>query len=266
MNEIDKSVDIGFLRILDVIKKVTTPKGGIEVLRTLIDFTPKIENALNLAAKSHKGQYRKSGEPYIVHPICVASLVAFCGGDEAMVCAALLHDVVEDTPCKIETIEQEFGQDVANLVDALTKITEIRKEELGVSAQDPRMVVSALTFRKILISAIQDPRALVVKISDRLHNMLTLDALPHDKQVRISKETLAVYAPIASRLGMSSIKNELEDKSFYYIYPEEYKNIKEYLHKNKQSLLLKLNAFASKLEKNFLIAGLAIRILNSLQG
>ncbi|WP_100978223.1 RelA/SpoT family protein [Helicobacter pylori] len=255
MNEIDKSVDIGFLRILDVIKKVTTPKGGIEILRTLIDFTPKIENALNLATKSHKGQYRKSGEPYIVHPICVASLVAFCGGNEAMVCAALLHDVVEDTPCKIETIEQEFGQDVANLVDALTKITEIRKEELGVSSQDPRMVVSALTFRKILISAIQDPRALVVKISDRLHNMLTLDALPHDKQVRISKETLAVYAPIASRLGMSSIKNELEDKSFYYIYPEEYKNIKEYLHKNKQSLLLKLNAFASKLEKKLFDSG-----------
>ncbi|AFI06396.1 RelA/SpoT family protein [Helicobacter cetorum] len=255
MNEIDKSVDIGFLRILDVIKKVKTPKGGVEVLRTLMDFTPKIENALALATKSHKGQYRKSGEPYIVHPICVASIVAFCGGDEAMVCAALLHDVVEDTPCKIEYIVQEFGQDVANLVDALTKITEIRKEELGVNAQNPRMVVSALTFRKILISAIQDPRALVVKISDRLHNMLTLDALPNDKQVRISKETLAVYAPIASRLGMSSIKNELEDKSFYYIYPEEYKNIKDYLYKNKQSLLLKLNAFASKLEKKLLDSG-----------
>ncbi|WP_104748933.1 RelA/SpoT family protein [Helicobacter cetorum] len=255
MNEIDKSVDVGFLRILDVIKKVKTPKSGIEILRTLTDFTPKIENALALAVKCHKGQQRKSGEPYIVHPICVASIVAFCGGDEAMVCSALLHDVVEDTDCSIEYVRQEFGQDIANLVDALTKITEIRKEELVVDAQNPRMVVSALTFRKILISAIEDPRALIVKISDRLHNMLTLDALPNDKRVRISKETLAVYAPIASRLGMSSIKNELEDKSFYYIYPEEYKNIKDYLHKNKQSLMLKLNAFASKLEKMLLDSG-----------
>ncbi|GMB89420.1 Penta-phosphate guanosine-3'-pyrophosphohydrolase SpoT [Helicobacter ailurogastricus] len=242
--------------ILELVKDIASPKGAISVLKNTTTITPKIQEALDLATHYHAGQKRKGGAPYITHPICVASIVAFCGGDEAMVCASLLHDVVEDTPCGVEEIVEKFGEDVANLVDALTKITEIRKEELAFDPQNPRLVISALTFRKILVSAIKDPRALVVKISDRLHNILTLDALPRDKQIRISKETLAVYAPIASRLGMSSIKNELEDKCFYYIYPHEYQSIQTYLEQSKQALSLKLNQFASKLEKMFFEAGL----------
>ncbi|CCF80507.1 GTP pyrophosphokinase [Helicobacter bizzozeronii CCUG 35545] len=210
------------LEVLELLKEVVTPSEVIRVLKNIAPITPKIAQALDLATHYHTGQKRKGGAPYITHPISVACIVAFCEGDEAMICASLLHDVVEDTPCELLEVREKFGEDVANLVDALTKITEIRKEELAFDPQNPRLVLSALTFRKILLSAIKDPRALVVKISDRLHNISTLDALSRDKQIRISKETLAVYAPIASRLGMSSIKNELEEKCFYFIYPQEY--------------------------------------------
>ncbi|BCZ17191.1 Penta-phosphate guanosine-3'-pyrophosphohydrolase SpoT [Helicobacter sp. NHP19-003] len=241
--------------ILELVKDIASPDEAFNVLKNTTIITPKIQEALDLATRYHKGQKRKGGAPYITHPISVACIVAFCGGDEAMVCASLLHDVVEDTPCNLEEILDKFGEDVANLVDALTKITEIRKEELAFDPENPHLLLTALTFRKILVSAIKDPRALVVKVSDRLHNMLTLDALPRDKQIRISKETMAVYAPIASRLGMSTIKNELEDKCFYYIYPQEYKGIQNYLEQSKQALFLKLNQFAGKLEKMFYEAG-----------
>ncbi|GMB96492.1 RelA/SpoT family protein [Helicobacter sp. NHP22-001] len=242
-------------QILELVKDIDNPKGAVSVLRNTTTITPKIQEALDLATHYHTGQKRKGGAPYITHPICVASIVAFCGGDEAMICASLLHDVVEDTPCELAEVREKFGEDVANLVDALTKITEIRKEELAFDPENPHLLLTALTFRKILVSAIKDPRALVVKVSDRLHNMLTLDALPRNKQIRISKETMAVYAPIASRLGMSSIKNELEDKCFYYVYPHEYQSIQAYLEQSKQALSLKLNQFASKLEKMFYEAG-----------
>ncbi|WP_120944357.1 RelA/SpoT family protein [Helicobacter labacensis] len=252
-----KKVYGDLLEILGAIKEVCSPREATRILENVTRITPKITHALDVAYHFHEGQTRKGGGPYITHPICVAAIVGFCDGDEAMVCAALLHDVVEDTPCSVEYVEREFGGDVAHLVDALTKITEIRKEEFPKDAQDSRLLASALTFRKILVSAIDDPRALVVKISDRLHNILTLEALPREKQIRISKETLAVYAPIASRLGMASIKNELEDKSFYYIYPQEYQEIRAYLNENQQSLSLKLNGFATKLEKLFFKAGFA---------
>ncbi|BDQ26660.1 RelA/SpoT family protein [Helicobacter heilmannii] len=241
--------------VLEIVKDIESPKGAVAVLKNITAITPKIQEALDLATHYHTGQKRKGGAPYITHPICVASIVAFCGGDEAMICASLLHDVVEDTPCELQEILDKFGEDVANLVDALTKITEIRKEELAFDPENPHLLLTALTFRKILVSAIKDPRALVVKVSDRLHNMLTLDALPRNKQIRISKETIAVYAPIASRLGMSSIKNELEDKCFYYIYPHEYQSIQDYLEQSKQALFLKLNQFAGKLEKMFYEGG-----------
>ncbi|WP_185962968.1 RelA/SpoT family protein [Helicobacter mehlei] len=243
------------LEVLELLKEVVTPSEAIRVLKNIAPITSKVAQALDLATHYHTGQKRKGGAPYITHPISVACIVAFCEGDEAMICASLLHDVVEDTPCELLEVREKFGEDVANLVDALTKITEIRKEELAFDPQNPRLVLSALTFRKILLSAIKDPRALVVKISDRLHNISTLDALSRDRQIRISKETLAVYAPIASRLGMSSIKNELEEKCFYFIYPQEYQKIRSYLDQNKQSLSLKLNQFASKLEKMFFEAG-----------
>lgn len=243
------------MEFFDTLGRITTENEATQTLFDLCNTTTKIQNALTIATKYHKGQKRKSGEPYIVHPICVACIVAFYGGDEAMICSALLHDVVEDTACDIEEIKRGFGQDVATLVDALTKIVEIKKEELNSNYSNQRLAIPALSFRKMLVTAIDDPRALVIKIGDRLHNMLTLDALPHDKQIRISEETLVVYAPISHRLGISSIKNELEDRSFHYIFPQEYKEIQDFIKENKQPLSLKLNHFINKIAAMLLANG-----------
>ena len=207
---------------------------------------PTTTKALELSLTAHDGQQRKSGEPYIVHPILVAAITAAFSNDETMVQAALLHDVVEDTHFDIEDLEREFGDDVAHMVEGLTKIVEIRDEELAPSGSDERLINSALSFRKMLIASIKDIRVLVIKLCDRLHNMLTLDALTPQKQKRIAEETLVVYAPIAHRLGISRLKNHLEDLSFYYIYPDDYKKIDDYIKSNAQNLQFKLNAFIQK--------------------
>lgn len=210
--------------------------------------SPATIKALDLSSAAHDGQKRKSGEPYIVHPILVAAITAAFSNDETMVQAALLHDVVEDTHFSIEDLEREFGKDVSHLVEGLTKIVEIRDEELVPYGSDERLINSALTFRKMLIASIKDIRVLVIKLCDRLHNMLTLDALTPQKQKRIAEETLVVYAPIAHRLGISRLKNNLEDLSFYYIYPDDYKNIDDYIKSNAQNLQFKLNAFIQKVK------------------
>ena len=226
---------------IDTIEKATDRLENI----LFYSMSPKIRNALNFCVVAHGGQVRKSGIPYAIHPILVSCIVAYYGGEESMICASLLHDVVEDTDYSIDWVKDEFGDDVASLVDCLTKIVDIRKEELP-SDTNEKIVASALSFRKMLLASIKDVRALVIKISDRLHNMMTLDVLPQDKQRRISEETLVVYAPIAHRLGISSIKNELEDRSFYYIFRDEYNRINEYLNEHRQNLILKLNTFTSK--------------------
>ena len=199
--------------------------------------------ALELSMRAHDGQQRKSGEPYIVHPILVASITALFSNDETMVQAALLHDVVEDTAYMIEELHAVFGEDVAHMVAGLTKIVEMRDEKLISSDSDERLINSALTFRKMLIASIKDIRVLVIKLCDRLHNMLTLDALSSEKQRRIAEETLVVYAPVAHRLGISRLKNHLEDLSFSYIYPDEYQEIDNFIQSNAQNLQFKLNAF-----------------------
>jgi len=203
--------------------------------------------ALNLAKKAHISQTRKSGEPYIIHPILVATITALISNDEIMVIAALLHDVVEDTDYTIEDMREIFGEDIAFLVEGLTKIDVIRDEKLIPSSSNKKLLTSALTFRKMLLSSIKDVRVLVVKLCDRLHNMTTLDALSADKQLRIAEETMVVYAPIAHRLGISQLKNRLEDLSFSYIYPDAYKMIDEYIQDNGRNLRLKLNIFVAKI-------------------
>jgi len=210
---------------------------------------PATTQALELSLKAHQGQTRKSGEPYIVHPILVAAVTAWISNDETMVQAALLHDVVEDTPYTIEELQSEFGDDIAHLVGGLTKIVELRDEELAPSGSDERLINSALTFRKMLVASIKDVRVLVIKLCDRLHNMLTLDALGAEKQKRIAEETIVVYAPIAHRLGISRLKNHLEDLSFYYIYPDDYKEIDSYIRSNAQNLQFKLNAFIQNVKE-----------------
>ncbi|MBL0722099.1 MAG: RelA/SpoT family protein [Sulfurovum sp.] len=214
-----------------------------------------VSRALNLALKAHDGQIRKSGEPYIVHPIVVGAITASISGDEMMVATALLHDVVEDTEYTIGDMYNDFGEDIAHMIDGLTKIIQINVESDLSSVSNDRIINSALTFRKMLIASIQDVRILVIKLCDRLHNMLTLDALSPEKQKRIAEETLVVYAPIAHRLGISRLKNYLEDLSFYYIYPDDYSQIEDYLRSNHQSLQFKLNEFIHEINSVMLAHG-----------
>lgn len=214
-----------------------------------------VEKALAFSEKAHMGQIRKSGEPYIIHPILVSTIVASISEDDAMVIAALLHDVVEDTLMSIAEVSAEFGEDVAHLVEGLTKIDKMRDTELVASDSDEKLIVSALSFRKMVIASIQDVRVLVVKLCDRLHNMLTLDALSEAKQARISEETMVVYAPIAHRLGISTLKNELEDLSFKYIFPDDYKRITKYLKDNFHQIHVSINDFTEKIRKTMVKNG-----------
>lgn len=245
------------MNIFSSFNEIDTIDKATERLENILFYsmTPKVRNALNSCIAAHAGQVRKSGIPYAIHPILVACIVAYYGGEESMICAALLHDVVEDTDYDIEWAKSEFGEDVAGLVDSLTKIVDIRKEEFPSSSSNEKLIQAALSFRKMLLASIKDIRALVIKISDRMHNMLTLDVLPPQKQRRIAEETLVVYAPIAHRLGISSIKNELEDKSFYYIFREDYEKINDYLSQKRQNLILKLNNFIAKVSSLLMQGG-----------
>ncbi len=176
-----------------------------------------IRHAYDFAGKYHDGQKRKSGEPFIVHPIQVAIILADLKMDAETVCAALLHDTVEDTEATAEVVEQDFGVDVRNLVEGVTKITRIEVESLSDE--------QAATIRKMLVAMSKDIRVIVIKLADRLHNMRTLASLREDRRIYKSRETLEIYAPIAHRLGINSIKWELEDLAFFYLEPNKYKQV-----------------------------------------
>ena len=233
---------------VEKVKECKNSKEATALLYSVIKKEKEVEEALKFAKNAHKNQYRKSGEPYIVHPILVAALVGYITKDKVMAVAALLHDIVEDTSYEVKDIEKHFSAEVAALVEALTKIVEIKEENLAGNL-DRKSIATALSFRKILLASIKDIRALVIKLCDRLHNMLTLEALEDDKKKRIAQETLVVYAPIAHRLGISFIKNLLEDLSFYYLIPKEYKKIDSYIKSHKQELQIKLNHFIDKVKK-----------------
>ena len=170
--------------------------------------------AYRYAEKAHRGQTRKTGEPYITHPVSVACILAKLHLDIPTLLAALLHDVVEDTGVGSAEIGEVFGKQVADLVDGLTKLDKV---ELQTATQ-----AQAENFRKMLLAMSQDVRVILVKLADRLHNMQTLEAMKLDKQKRIARETLDIYAPIANRLGLNPIFQELEDLSFKYLYPTRY--------------------------------------------
>ena len=238
------------------IQQINTVEDAINKLNTQTEISQKLSEIINFVIEAHEGQYRKSGEPYCVHPILVASITAHFSKDEAIIATALLHDVVEDTKYPLDYIKERWGSDIAHMVDGLTKIVEIRENEFITSsdASDSKIISSALTFRKMLIASIDDVRVLIVKLCDRLHNMLTLGVLPANKQKRIAEETLVVYVPIANRLGISTLKNALEDLAFFYIYPNEYKKIDNFLKEQQSAMQLTFNTFISTtknlLEKN----------------
>jgi len=174
-----------------------------------------IERAYRTAEKYHTGQLRKSGDAYITHPLAVATILAELGMTAPTLCAALLHDTVEDTPYTVQELTGEFGEEIAMLVDGVTKLDKVK---YGESAQ-------AETIRKMVVAMAKDIRVLVIKLADRLHNMRTLGFLRQEKQERIARETLEIYAPLAHRLGMNTIKWELEDLSFSTLHPKVYDEI-----------------------------------------
>ena len=187
-----------------------------------------IRFAFDTAVDAHRNQRRKSGEPYILHPIGVAKIVAQeIGLDATSIAAALLHDVVEDTEYSFEDIEKLFGSGVARIVEGLTKISKLSKES-NVSLQ-------AENFRKLLLTLNDDIRVIIIKIADRLHNMQTLDAMPEYKQVKIASETLYIYAPLSHRIGLYNIKTELEDLSFKYTEVVRYEFIKNKIEDSRES-------------------------------
>ncbi len=224
-------------------KNKNIPKQYKELLRisyqTLsTDDKALIRQAFEIAVDAHKEQRRKSGEAYIFHPIAVAKIVASeIGLDAVSIASALLHDVVEDTAYTLDDIERMFGETVARIVDGLTKIAHLKKE-MNISQQ-------AENFRKMLLTLHDDVRVIIIKIADRFHNMLTLDAMPEHKQVKMASETLYIYAPLAHRIGLYNIKTELEDLSLKYTEPEVYKDISSKIEESKEDQLTYIDDFTS---------------------
>ena len=203
-----------------------------------------IRLALDTAVDAHKDQRRKSGEPYILHPIAVAKIVADdIGLGAPSIAAALLHDVVEDTKYTIDDIESIHGAQIAKIVDGLTKISSLKK--------DKNVSLQAENFRKMLLTLNDDARVIIIKIADRLHNMQTMDVMPRNKQIKIASETLYIYAPLAHRVGMYNIKTELEDLGLKYTEPEVYNEIQQRVQENFESQEEFIDRFI-KLTKKYL--------------
>src|SRR5512145_360690 len=199
------------IRFEDLVEKVraSNPDADVELLRRAYVFS----------AFEHKGQVRHSGEPYLVHPLEVADLLADMKLDVVAIASGLLHDIVEDTQTPIERIKELFGPDVAHVVEGVTKLGAIR-----FSSSEERQ---AENFRKMLLAMVDDIRVILVKLADRLHNMRTLHHLPEERRIKIAQETRDIYAPIANRLGMSKIKNELEELAFRYLEPKAYEALRQ---------------------------------------
>lgn len=235
----------GTIFIVMAVKESSKDKILIEeIINRYPQDKKKIMKAYRYIKTKHEGQKRASGEDYIVHPIEVAKILSELNMDSASVISALLHDVLEDTDASYEEIEREFGKDIADIVDGVTKIGKIRFRRVE-EAQ-------AENFRKLMLAMSRDIRVIVVKLADRLHNMRTLKYLRKDKRVRIARETLEIYAPIAHRLGMWSLKTELEDIAFMYLYPKEYDRVKGFISSSREQLREYLQKFVIPVVKEAL--------------
>lgn len=209
--------DILFNNVLDKVKIYIKKEENLKLL----------EKAYKVAKEKHSGQFRKTGEPYIIHPVEVVSILASINAGPNTLAAGFLHDVVEDTDTSLNFIKEEFNQDIADMVDGLTKI-----QKLDFSSSESSQVE---TQQKMLIAMARDIRVILIKLADRLHNIRTLDIIPYEKQIIKSKETLDIYAPIANKLGMYVIKAELEDKALKYYDPYSYSMITNYINNKKSS-------------------------------
>ncbi|HEY0079406.1 MAG TPA: bifunctional (p)ppGpp synthetase/guanosine-3',5'-bis(diphosphate) 3'-pyrophosphohydrolase [Pyrinomonadaceae bacterium] len=221
------------IRIEDIVEKVQAnhPQADLDLLRRAYIFS----------ARHHKGQMRASGEPYLVHPLEVANILAEMQLDEKSVATGLLHDVVEDTLVGLDTIRQFFGDEIAHLVDGLTKIAQISSQS--------QEVQQAENVRKMLLAMVDDVRVVLVKLADRLHNMRTLQHLKPEKRRRIAQETLDIFAPIAHRLGMGRLRAELEDLAFQHLHPEDYQTLASQLEKRRHEHESFLKGITARIEE-----------------
>ena len=217
--------------IYDVIKRMKMNKRKVN--------TALIQKAYNFAAEHHKGQKRMSGEDYIIHPLNVAYILADLQMDDSTICAALLHDVVEDTDVTNEDIVKNFGEEIAEMVAGVTKLSKIQyvtiKEE------------QVENYRKMFLAMGKDIRVILIKLADRLHNMRTLSNLKRDRQIANAKETMELYAPLANRLGIYSLKSELEDLAFRYLYPEEYRELVMSIEKKREERIEFINKIMNEI-------------------
>ena len=216
------------------------------------DQVERVQEAYDFAFQAHDGQRRRSGEPYITHPVAVADLLADLRLDAQTMIAAILHDVMEDTPNTKDEITTRFGKEVAELVDGVSKLDQVQFRS--------RAEAQAESFRKMLLAMVRDIRVIMVKLADRTHNMRTLGAMPPAKRRSIARETLDIYAPIANRLGMHAIKRELEDLGFRALYPKRYKVIETAVKAAKGNQKQFVGRIASSLKESLDQAGIAARI------
>lgn len=215
--------------IADLLKKITTydKKADLDMVKLAFDF----------AKNAHDGQIRKSGEPYIEHPLAAAHILADMRIDPIIITATLLHDVPEDTEITLEEIEKNFGEEIASMVEGITKLGKLKYR--GVERYIENL-------RKMFVAMAEDVRVMIIKFADRIHNLTTLGALPPQKQYRIALESLEIYSPIANRLGMGEMKGMLEDLSFQYVYPKEYHRVT----KNRDNKLKGKEGFLKNVQKD----------------
>ena len=217
------------------------------------DDISMIEKAYQIAYDAHKDQRRKSGEPYIIHPLCVAIILADLELDKETLVAGILHDVVEDTVMTEEEITAIFGEEVALLVDGVTKLTQI-------SWTIDKVEIQAENLRKMFLAMAKDIRVILIKLADRLHNMRTLQYMKPEKQKEKARETMDIYAPIADRLGISKIKTELDDLSLKYLQPEVYKELSEKLALRKDTREAFIHKIMDEVKKHMDDAGIEAKV------
>ena len=216
--------------VLDKMKK-NNRKSDLKLIKRAYDF----------AKEKHGDQLRKSGEPYIIHPVQVAYILAGLELDDATICAALLHDVAEDTEVTIQDLAREFSTEIAEMVDGVTKLGNLKYT----SAEEQQVE----NYRKMFLAMGKDIRVILIKLADRLHNMRTLKFLKRDRQIAIAKETQDLYAPLANRLGMYSLKWELEDLAFKYLNPDEFREIVEGIDKKREERLKFINQIVEQINE-----------------
>ena len=200
-----------------------------------------IEKAYNFSKKAHEGQERVSGDPYITHPVEVGCILAELEMDDSSIAAGILHDTIEDTALDYDMIKSEFGEEIAELVDGVTKLTKI--------PYTTKQEIQAESFRKMFLAMAKDIRVIIIKLCDRLHNMRTLKFMPRDKQLKIARETMEIYAPLAHRLGINRIKWELEDLSFRYLDEKNYYDLAEKIAKKRREREAYINSIIEEVRQ-----------------